>query len=205
MNPKLLLVGAFLGASVVSQAFLVVNGDFESDSYPASGHVTLTPSSTLTGWTILSRGNVAGIGLGYAGGGMQAAPSQEIDLSGVFDKPGTLNGPGISQKIATFAGGVYAVSFDVYTFSTNNSLRGGVDFYWNGGLVQANIQDVGNTRTRYTFSNLVATGSATEIMFVSTNGKVSHIDNVEAVPEPATMALLGLAAAAVARRRARKA
>jgi hypothetical protein len=58
----------------------------------------------------------------------------------------------------------------------------------------------------YSYS-FVAAGSTTSLSFININPYVSQVDNVsvQAVPEPMTMAVLGLGAAAMLRRRNRKA
>ena len=201
MNTKILALSALMAFAVSSQANFVVNGDFEADVY-ANG-TALYPLTSLTGWTILSTGNVAGIGLNYNPvAGFQAAPSQELDLSGSFDNFGNASGPGISQQVAHNLPGPLTLSFDIYTFSTGGSLAGGVDVYWEGTLLAAGLQDTGNARTNFTYSVLATTGTS-ELKFVSSNGFVSHVDNVSVVPEPATITLLAAAAALAARRKKR--
>ncbi len=175
---SLLVVGA--SAHAVN---LVANGDFEADAYTVNGYNA--PLGSLTGWSILGTGNVAGIGVGYLG-----ATSQEIDLSGVSDGYGS----GIEQSITTTASQAYTLSFDVRI-----PIKRAVEVKLNGTTILAGL---GTGTHTYNFSG---TG-ADLITFVSEAGNTTHIDNVsvEAVPEPATMAVLGLGLAAAARRRRNK-
>lgn len=183
-----------LAAALTSQCFavnIVVNGDFQANSYPANGHVTPT---TPAGWTVLGLGNVAGIGVGYL-----QAPSQEIDVSGTFDQAGS----GITQVLPTVAGQLYVISFDVYTGGVTGH-QGGVTVEMGATTLGTNLQglNTGNGRKKYTF-NHVALANNEAITFKNAQRNVSHIDNVEVVPEPMTLLALGGGIAALARRRRR--
>jgi len=189
--------GAFLGLvalTAVSSANLVVNGDFQSGSYPNNNFTS--PLGSLSGWTILGVGNVAGIGQGYLN-----APSQEIDLSGTADQAGS----GISQTLSTLPGYFYEISFDVYTgFGANQN--GGVNATFGATALGTDLkgQNSGNGRKTYTF-NVAAGTNADAITFINANtGKVAHVDNVsvtQVVPEPATIAGMSMFLLALARKR----
>jgi hypothetical protein len=179
-KPTLFVSLLVVGAS--AHANLIVNGDFEADAYTPGGYNVL---SSLTGWNILGTGNVAGIGVGYL-----SATSQEIDLSGISDGYGS----GIEQTIATSNSQVYTLSLDV-RIPIGNS----VELRRNGVTFATGV--LGGTHS-YEF-----TGSGLDtITLVTESGNTTHVDNVavEAVPEPASMAVLGLGLAAAARRRRSK-
>lgn len=189
--------GAVLGLvalTAVSSANLVVNGDFQAASYPNNGFTS--PLASLSGWTILGVGNVAGIGQGYLG-----APSQELDVSGTAD---TANS-GISQVLPTIGGFLYEIKFDVYT-GFNTTQNGGVNASFGATALGTNLkgQNSGNGRKTYTFMVNAASANQAIKFTNAATGRVAHVDNVsvvEAVPEPATIAGMSMFLIALARKR----
>lgn len=172
-----------VGALGSNASALIVNGDFEADSYAFPYQII----NSLTGWNILGTGDVAGIANGYL-----SSVSQQIDVSGGADVAGS----GISQTIATTASQVYTLSFDFYVAS---GYSGAMEVF-QGATSLGSVNATGS----YSY-NFTGTGSDT-LSFVNLGrGNVAHVDNVavEAVPEPATLAALGLGLAATRRRRAK--
>jgi len=192
---KALILGLSVTSFGAAHANLISNGDFELPAYSVGGYDTINSGNAetlLPGWTLIG-GTVAGIGKNYLG-----APSQELDLSGITDNATT----GIHQSIATTAGKWYKLSFDYFT---GNAIGygGGIDLSVDTNPLVTNLQsNASYTRltTTYTFQ---AAGSSTDIKFMANNGNVSHIDNVdvEAVPEPFTLAIIGGSALAYFRKR----
>ena len=183
-------------------ANLVVNGDFEANTVVSSTWDNYYVGSTgLTGWDVVgaSGDNVSLTAAGYLG-----QPTQQLDVSGDTDHAGS----GIEQVLSTVAGQSYTLTFDAYTGGTQYTglylaqidgatvLSGitGDESSFTGGIVS------------YSYS-FVASGATTKVGFINIDPYVSQVDNVsvEAVPEPMTMAVLGLGAAAMLRRRNRKA
>jgi hypothetical protein len=190
---KKFLVGLLVLAPFAAHANLITNGGFESG---ALGNYSVG-STLLPGWTVIG---TQGQNVTLQGNGYLGQSTNQLDLSGTSDSMGG----GVEQTIATLAGQTYNVSFDVYT--GGNTYNGGVDFKINGSLFGANLKgdEPGNTTKTYSFS-FTATSSTTVSFQDVTNGLVSHLDNVSVtaapVPEPATMAVLGMGALALLRRR----
>jgi hypothetical protein len=164
---RLVAITALVGAFTASHANLIVNGGFEDNPYPNDYYVT---NPTITGWTIDPFGNVAGLGAGYLGD-----PTQEIDLSGVYDGPNSGDaGAGINQTITDTVGQTYFAKFEVTIPAS-----GQVEYYLDNTLIASHL---GTGDYSYTF---VGTGSD-NLNFISESGNTTHLDNVSvSVPGPA--------------------
>jgi len=190
---KKILIALLAVAPFAAHANLITNGGFEAG---ALGNYAVG-STLLPGWTVVG---TPGQNVTLQGNGYLGQSTRQLDLSGTSDS----RGGGIEQTIATLAGRTYNVSFDVYTGGLR--YNGGVDFRINGALYGLNLKgdEPGNTTKTYAFS-FVATSTTTVRFQDVTNGLVSHLDNVSVtaapVPEPATMAILGMGALALIRRR----
>lgn len=199
-----LAVAAVAGA----HANLVTNGSFELGTNPGSFTTVATGGSNITGWNVTS-GSVDYIGTYW----QSAEGSRNVDMSG--SSLGRL-----SQSFATIPGFLYEVSFaysgnpdsptnglrktDVNIRETDtSSLLATKQVTWD-------VPTEGNTRsnmkwktTSFTFT---AVDSQSTIQFdsLATNSFGIAIDDVmviETVPEPATLAGLGVAVAAFLRRK----
>lgn len=198
MNKKL-GISALIGAmGVVANAQnLVTNGDFESGtgSIGANSWVTFTSSSPLSGWNVLPVGNVVVVGAGSTFTWLTPSPSKELDLSGTG--PDSV-GSGVFQTLATVIGQTYTLKSDIYCPSGSIEIKAGTNTW--------SRSNVDPRSTAETFS-FVADSTATTLQFKSTSGIWTHIDNVSvvaAVPEPATMAVLGLGLVGLVRRKRSK-
>lgn len=193
--------------AVASQANLISNGGFEAFNTSAAdgggigpGYFTYNAGNTsLNDWTI--GGTSIDVVTVPPGIYPIFADNASLDLLGT-------PGPGsISQAITTVVGQQYDVSF--WAQATGAAINQTVNLNAIGAATQSTSFTVSlGTWTQYSWS-FVADSTSTTISFASdplnTGTGNTFIDNVEAVPEPMSMAVLGLGLAALARRRARKA
>lgn len=166
------LVGvATLALAVGSaKANLIVNGDFETGGF--------------SGWTLSGNTSEAAdtfVGIDTVNGGTHSA-----DL-------GAEGGLGyLEQKVAVTPGDTYFLSFDLQNDGgTPNQFQLEVDGNLKFILVDAGAFGYGTHTLKFK-----STGSTADIKFGFQNDwAYYHLDNVSLVPEPASLAVVGLAAA----------
>ena len=200
-------LAAFAALAVASQENLISNGGFETFNTSAADGGGLGPgyftynagNASLNNWTVGGTSiDVVTLPPGvypiYAG-------NASLDLLGT-------PGPGsISQAITTVVGQSYDLSF--WAQANVAGINQTVNLDVIGAATQSTSFTVAvGTWTQYTWS-FMADSTSTTIRFASDplnagNGN-TFMDNVEVVPEPLTISVLGLGLAAIARRRNRKA
>lgn len=168
---------ALIGAVVLAgsaQANLVTNGGFETGNF--------------SGWTQFGNTGATGV-----------TNSSRYVHSGTFGGAfGAVGSPGgIFQSLATQAGTTYQVSF---WLSIDSGTPNSMTFNWNGGADELSlVNSSGQAMTRYTYM-LTATGASTDLRFnIQHNPAYYGLDDISvtAIPEPGSLALAGLALAAV--------
>jgi len=186
--------GIALMSGGIAQANLLSNGSFET---PASTNVPSLPvgSTYLTGWTVYNQ-EIAHIPNGafslFASDGLYS-----LDLAGYHD---FLPYGGVQQTIATTAGAVYDISFDVGAVNGVTSVEVTAGSLLGAATSSAQQSNVG-VWTTYN-STFTALGSLTTISLkgtgASSGGTYVGLDNVNvtfnhfavAVPEPETYAMM---------------
>ena len=163
---RLAMVAAALLLSGAAQADgLVTNGGFETGDF--------------TGWTQFGNTGFSGVDDNNPHSGSFAA---------FFGPVGSLGG--ISQAIATNPGGQYAVDF---WLANEGGTPSEFVFNWDGGVAETDLVNPGAFGYTHFTYNLTATLPSTLISFsFRQDPAFLFLDDVRVVPEPTTLALLGL-------------
>lgn len=173
-------IGFAMGAS--AHAELVTNGGFETGNF--------------SGYTVNSQ--ASGVDSQTANTGLYSA------YFGQVGSPGH-----ISQSLSTIAGTLYDFSF---AYLSDGSRPNNFTASFDGNVVFSTINDIAHGFQTHTFTNLLASSNHTVIDFgIQNNPGYQRLDDISvkasaAVPEPETLALLGLGllGIAISRRKSAK-
>lgn len=211
---QVLFLTAALGVATSPQANLLTNGSFESGAFVNQGNDTMSlaaGSIVITGWTVVTD-TTAWIGAANPFGLSASNGSFFLDLTNY-----QAGAPfaGMSQTIATTPGATYSLSFDL----------GSSTFWGRPDSITASAAGTsqtftspstgGNNDWQSVLMQFVASSVTTTVLLQGASG-INYIglDNVdvefvsgpgpEQIPEPTTLALLGLGLASLAVSRRRK-
>ena len=194
----------FFGVAAISQANLLVNGDFELPTgFVPDGNNThsLAPgSNVLTGWTISTQ-EIAIIRDPNPFGITASSGIFSLDLMGYHDFQPTGT---ISQSFGTVIGETYTISFDIGRNTQLVASAGGVE------VTRTNTNSTSQPFWNTESFSFVATSNLATLSIrggAGTAPQYAGVDNIivdgQPVPEPATIAIAGLVALAAARKKRR--
>ena len=198
-------------------ANLIQNGSFETPLVPISGASTFgAGSSAITGWTVVGF-DVAVISGTFAQSGIAFQAKDGVQWADLSGTASNSKSNGLTQQVATTAGSVYELNFNVGSATDNSlffaatadlSINGGARTPYANPTAPTNMLDWKPFTVQFT-----ATSAHTNITFFNGSEGTNFstgLDNVSltqltaAVPEPESYAMMGTGLALigwVARRR----
>lgn len=204
MNLKSGLAIAIVGAASLGHANLLVNGSFELGTDPGTFSTVGVGGTDITGWDVVTEN------VDYIGSYWQASDGvRSVDLNG---SNGSNPKGAIAQTFATTAGTLYKLTLDYAGNPDGEPPIKGLYASVDGNYGTLSFDVTGKSLSNMGWLSAIGYWVADDSSATLELGSLYDgyfgpaIDNVsvEAVPEPATMAVLALGAGIAARKRRNK-